>query len=248
MTRLARILMRVFFRTVELEGSDRLPKSGPVVVANHTNGLVDGLLLMATLPRYPRFLGKSTLFRIPPLWPFLKLAGVIPVHRAVDGVAGDGNASAFATGRNILAGGGMVAVFPERISRDELTLQPLKTGVARIALEGVFDDGIADVFVVAAGLTYDAKARFRSRALVRVGDPVGIAGLAECYRTDSRAAVRTLTDDLGSRLSSVSPSYASWAEAELSIRIAEIVVRSPGAQLPTDIDMARPGGGRRAPW
>ena len=29
----------------------------------------------------------------------------------------------------------MVAVFPEGISHDELTLQPLKTGAARIALE-----------------------------------------------------------------------------------------------------------------
>ncbi len=60
--------------------------TGPtVLVANHINGLVDALLLMATPPRFPRFLGKSTLFRISPLWPFLKLDGVVPVFRAADG-------------------------------------------------------------------------------------------------------------------------------------------------------------------
>src|SRR5580658_2839400 len=116
----ASLLVRIFFRRIEVEGAQNIPASTPVVlVANHLNGLVDGLLLMATLGRYPRFLGKSTLFKILPLWPFLKFAGVIPVYRAMDGAPGDHNVSAFATCHEILARGGMVALFPEGISHDE---------------------------------------------------------------------------------------------------------------------------------
>lgn len=238
MTLLARVLVRVFFRTVEVDSVDRIPPSGPVVlVANHTNGLVDGLLLMAALGRCPRFLGKSTLFRIPVLWPFLKLAGVIPVCRAIDAVAGDGNISAFATSRTVLAHGGVVAVFPEGISHDERRLQPLKTGAARIALETAFDDGIDDVVIVAVGLTYDAKARFRSRALVDAAPPIGLDGLADSYRADPHAAVRTLTGAIAAQLSSVSPTYSSWAEADLYARIAEVLVRTPGSSLPADTRM-----------
>ena len=136
MTQLARLLVRVFFCRVQVEGGELLPAPGPVVlVANHTNGLVDGLLLMATLRRYPRFLGKSTPFKIPPLWPFLKLAGVIPVFRTIDAGPGDGNVSAFATCHDLLQEGGLVAVFPEGISHDEpsllLQLRPI-VGCARI--------------------------------------------------------------------------------------------------------------------
>jgi glycerol-3-phosphate O-acyltransferase / dihydroxyacetone phosphate acyltransferase len=239
MTQLARLLIRVFFRRVQVEGGELLPVSGPVVlVANHINGLVDGLLLMATLRRYPRFLGKSTLFKIPPLWPFLKLAGVIPVFRTIDAVPSDGNASAFAACRDLLEKGGLVAVFPEGISHDEPSLQPLKTGAARIALEAGIDGGVEDVQTIAVGLVYDAKARFRSRALVRVAEPAGIGRWAQVYRTDGREAVRAFTDELAGQLNTVSPTYSSWAQANLLTRIAEVVVRTPGDQLPSDVEMA----------
>src|SRR5580700_7113564 len=128
MRRLARLLVRIFFRRIEVEGVDGLSADGPtVLVANHINGLVDALLLMATLPRFPHFLGKSTLFRIPPLWPFLKLAGVVPVYRARDGESTARNDGSFRTCRRLLAHGSEVALFPEGISHDESMLQPLKT-------------------------------------------------------------------------------------------------------------------------
>ncbi len=232
---MARLLVRVFFRSVEVQNRENLPATGPVVlVANHSNGLVDGLLLMATLSRYPRFLGKSTLFRIAPLWPFLKLAGVIPVYRAIDGVRGGDNVSAFAVSRGILACDGVVAIFPEGISHDEASLQPLRTGAARIALEAA-TDGAKDVVTLAVGLVYDAKARFRSRALVRVGQPVSIADRAHAYEAGSHEVVRQLTGDLAHQLAGVSPSFSSWATADVLARIAEVVVRTPQAQLPSAV-------------
>jgi 1-acyl-sn-glycerol-3-phosphate acyltransferase len=236
MTRLARLLVRVFFRRIDVEGAERMPADQPLVlVSNHVNGLVDGLVLMAVLPRYPRFLGKATLYRILPLAPFLHLAGVVPVHRTKDaeGAAGRAvtrNDAAFRTSRELLAAGGLVALFPEGISHDEARLQPLRTGAARIALGVAFDDGAPGVMTEAAGLIYADKGRFRSHALVRIGPPVGVEQWEQAYEDDPVAAVRALTDRLGQQLAAVAPMYDSRQDELAYRRVASIAADDPAGQ------------------
>ncbi len=215
---LARALVHVFFRTTELQHGDRLPARGPVLLAaNHTNGLVDGLLLLAVLDRYPRFLGKATLFRVPLLGWLLRLAGVVPVHRAKDGGTA-GNDETFRVCRARLVDGGVVAIFPEGISLDEASLQPLRTGAARIAL-GAVDEGAIGLSIVPAGLAYDDKARFRSRALVTIGEPIAVVAGTE---------VRALTEELDRALRRVGPDYRSAAEAEELASIADVAAADEG--------------------
>ena len=237
MVGLARLLVRTFFRDVEVEHAERLDTDRPtVLVADHRNGLVDGLLLLAALGRYPRFLGKSTLFHNPLLWPFLRLAGVVPVHRAQDGGSSDGNAAAFTTSNDVLADGGLLAVFPEGISHDESVLQPLRTGAARIALAAA-GHGIHDVDTVAVALVYDDKQRFRSRALVRVGQPQPVDNWRAEAAIDPRRAARALTDDLAERIRRTGPELAEWEDAQELMAIADIAAR-PVTVLPTETALA----------
>lgn len=237
---LAKVLVRIFFRRIEVDGLEEVPADGPtVLIANHINGLVDALLLMATLPRFPRFLGKSTLFRIPALWPFLKLAGVVPVYRASDGESTERNESSFRTCRLLLAHGAEVALFPEGISHDRSMLQPLKTGAARIALGATVDDDVPDVVMVPVGLSYDAKARFRSRALVHAGPGRRAVRWADAYRSDPHQAVRDMTAELAGRLTAVSPAYRSWVQAGQLRQIAAIVDRPADGPGGADVELAR---------
>ncbi len=174
---LARLVVRVFFRRLEVAGGARLPAAGPlVVVANHQNGMIDALLVVAALSprgRMPRFLATHMLWRNPALRPWLELGGVIPIYRPKDvGAAADParNAAAFARCHEQLAAGGAVALFPEGTSHSDPALAPLKTGAARIVLEAVRRFPEIAPLVVPIGLTFEAKGTFRSRALVEVGE------------------------------------------------------------------------------
>ncbi|MDX1648326.1 MAG: lysophospholipid acyltransferase family protein, partial [Myxococcota bacterium] len=214
--RLARLLLRIFFRSVEVVGAERVPPGGPVLlVANHHNSLIDPALVLGFLPRRPRFLAKSTLWKIPGIRQLLELAAVIPVVRRQDVAAGEDpsrNLETFARCHEALAAGDAVALFPEGVSHDAPHLAPLRTGAARIALEAEARFGPLGVRIVPVGLTFDAKGRFRSRALVRVGEPVDAAAWRPLHRRDPRAAARDLTDAIRRGLEAVTLNYASHAE------------------------------------
>jgi 1-acyl-sn-glycerol-3-phosphate acyltransferase len=242
---LARLVLRVFFRRLEVEGAERLPPRGPrLVVANHVNGLIDPLLVIA-VGLEPRFLGKSTLWRILPLRPLLSLAGAIPVHRRQDpGADPARNLETFARCHEVLRDGGTIALFPEGKSHDEPALQPLKTGAARIVLEAEARCGPLGVAIVPLGLVYEDKASFRSRALVHVGLPLDPAPERALYAADPAGAVRALTARLDAALDEVTVSYASWDEARLIARGAELLATAD-AELPRSATLAASQASRR---
>ncbi|HEY0782351.1 MAG TPA: 1-acyl-sn-glycerol-3-phosphate acyltransferase [Thermoanaerobaculia bacterium] len=246
-----RLVLRIFFRRVEVAGVERLPRGRPlVVVANHVNAMVDPLLLLGTLPLAPRFLGKSTLWRNPFLAPWLRIARVIPVYRRQDERSDPAAAAAPSASRNdamfercheVLHGGGAIALFPEGISHSLPALAPMKTGAARIVLEAERKWPGMGTAIVPVGLSFDAKGTFRSRALVQVGEPID--PVPEIAAADMRpddpesnaAAVRQLTARIDAGLQAVTLNYPSWDEARLLGRAAELFAHG-AAELP-----GRPG-------
>lgn len=237
-------MLAVFFRRIEVEGLERVPLHGPLlVVANHVNGLLDPMLVVGTLPRLPRFLGKSGLWDVAPLRPFLAWARVIPVHRPGDpGADPEHNAAAFAIAAEVLAAGGAVSMFPEGRSHNEPGLAPLKTGAARIALAAAAARPGLGLDVLPVGLVFDAKERFRSRALVEIGEPLRV--IAPDDPADPRA-VRALTECIDAALDRVTVSYATWDEARLIGRAAEIWAR-PALDVPRRPRLAALADAQRA--
>jgi 1-acyl-sn-glycerol-3-phosphate acyltransferase len=218
---LARFLLRIFYREIEIEGAERFPADGPaLVVANHGNSLIDPFLLVGFLPRMPRFLAKSTLFSNPAVAPFLRLGGVIPVYRRQDAVDTSRNEETFARCFEELERDGVIGLFPEGISHDEPRLQPLKTGAARIALGAGARAGAAPIRIVPVGLTFEAKGLFRSRVLLQVGDVLAPPPQAERSEQEVREAVRGLTGRIDEAIRSLTLEHASWEDARLVERVA----------------------------
>jgi 1-acyl-sn-glycerol-3-phosphate acyltransferase len=224
---LVRLVLRVFFRRVEVIGLERVPVGHPMVlVANHVNGLVDPLLILGPLPVWPRLLAKSTLWQNPLVRPWLELERVIPVYRRQDEVDTAQNEATFARCHEVLAEGGAISLFPEGKSHNEPMLQPLKTGLARIVLGAERRFPGIGTRIVPVGLTFDEKGKFRSRALVQVGEPVDPAPEIELDRTDNPAAVRALTARVDRGLQEVTLNYPSWEAAWLIGRAADLYGRA----------------------
>ncbi|MFL5391929.1 MAG: lysophospholipid acyltransferase family protein [Myxococcales bacterium] len=223
---LARLVLKIFFRRVEVVGEERIPLDRPLVlVANHVNGIVDAALLVGALPVWPRMLAKSTLWKNPVIRPFVEGAQAIPVYRRQDQVDTAGNEQMFEATHQVLISGGAIAIFPEGRSHNEPRLQPLKTGLARIVLGAERKHPGLGVRIVPVGLTFDEKEAFRSRALVQVGEPIDPAPEAE-GGADDPAAVRSLTARVNRGLEEVTLNYPSWEEAWLIGRAAELYGRA----------------------
>jgi len=258
-TRLARLLLRVFFGRVEVVGAECVPGAGreparPLLyVANHNNGLIDPLLVLGLLPGRARFLAKDTLWKNPVLRPFLALGRVIPIYRPQDAArraAGDGgaprgaaNEESFRRCRDVLEAGGAVALFPEGKSHSEPALAELKTGAARILL-GLAAATRERVAVVPVGLLYDAPGIFRSRVLMVVGEPL----LGDELRLEGgpgdAEAVRRVTEAIADGLEEVTLSHASWDEARRLARVADLWLQ-PDPELPTQPSLAERFAARR---
>lgn len=220
---LAWLLLRIFFRSIEVSGSEQIPRQGPVVfVANHGNSLIDPFLLVGFLPRPVRFLAKSTLWKNPAVLPLLLLGGVVPVYRQQDGSDMTRNDDTFARCHETLVAGGCVALFPEGISYDEPELQPVKTGAARIALEAEQRFGPLGVRIIPVGLVFEDKQSFRSRVLLQVGAPIDPTPESELARSDERAAARALTERIEEGLRAVTLNRPSWRESRLVERAADL--------------------------
>ena len=254
-TALARLLLRVFFGRIEVIGEGRVPRGRPLLyVANHNNGLVDPLLVMAFLPGRPRFLAKDTLWKNPVLRPFLALGRVIPVYRPQDAApkpAGEqaqrttasANEESFRRCRGVLAAGGAVALFPEGKSHSEPALAELKTGAARILL-GLPAATRPSVAVVPVGLLYDAPGMFRSRVLMVVGEPLAGGALGLEGGPGDAEAVRRVTAAIAGGLEEVTLSYGSWEEARRLARVADLWLQ-PDPELPVQPSLAERFAARR---
>lgn len=204
---LLKLMLRVFFRRIEVAGLERVPgKGGVLFVLNHPNGLVDPVFILCLSKRNVSFLAKSTLFRMPIISYFVRSLDSIPVYRKQDeGEDTSRNQEMFQSCRSVLTRGGAIAICPEGVSHNEPRLRPLKTGAARIALGAASMAGSQlDLHVVPCGLYYTAKTTFRSEALLHFGEPIKVEPVTlDASGEPTREEVVTFSDRIENSLRDV---------------------------------------------
>jgi glycerol-3-phosphate O-acyltransferase / dihydroxyacetone phosphate acyltransferase len=224
----ASIALRWYYSDVAVQGAERVPRDGSLVIlANHPNALIDPLLVGTSVPRRVLLTAKATLFEHRALAWLLRAVGVVPLRRARDeshdtatpSASPERNARAFARVTAALRAHQAVLVFPEGVSHDDPTLAPLKSGAARMALQA-HREGVSGIRLLAMGLVFESKERPDSRVLVRIGDALDL----ERWLTEHPDDAQELTEELERRLRTVTLNFASAERAARAVRLARVLV------------------------
>lgn len=197
---LLRFLIRLYYPRIEITGRDRIPKTGPVIlVANHANALIDSVLLGIVAGRQVIFLTKAPLFEVPLLGHFLRGLGMVPAYRASDDAKQvRRNIESIEKAAQIVASGEAIGIFPEGHSHDELHLEQIRSGAARIAIKAI-ENGVKDLMLVPVGFNFECKEKFRSSIWVQVSEPIPVSAKRDDAETDAQRT-RNLTEQINLRL------------------------------------------------
>ena len=181
--------LALFLVPVRLEGVERIPPGGVILVANHINWK-DPPWLTFALDRAVRFMAKEELFRIPVLGGALRLSGNFGVRR------GEADRRALVTALRVVAAGLPLGLFPEGHRSETGQMIKAHPGVALVAKR-------AGVPIVPVGVIGTKGARlgafWRRDVLFRFGEPFDAKEVAT---GDDQAA----TDAIMRRVAALLPS------------------------------------------
>ncbi|HLQ33298.1 MAG TPA: lysophospholipid acyltransferase family protein [Chloroflexota bacterium] len=144
-----------------LEGKERVPREGPLIVASNHLHLADPPLLGGVLPRYVRFMAKQEAFKFPFGLIFAPAYGAFPVRR------NQMDRQALRRAERILSEGGVVGMFPEGHRSHGKGLLPAFDGAALLARRS--GAPILPVGIAGTEAVFNTKPRWP--ITVRIGEP-----------------------------------------------------------------------------
>ncbi len=179
---LAKLLWRI-----RIVGAERIPRTGPVVLAPSHRSNLDSFFVPLTTTRRCRFMAKKEVWRSKPLGRAAEYFGAFPVDRgAVD-------RAALRTAVECLEAGEPLVVFPEGTRRSGPVVADLHHGAAYLA-----ERTAAPIVPIGVGGSEQILAKGRKlprlhKVTIVVGEPIEPPRSEESM---TRAGVRELTEEL----------------------------------------------------
>lgn len=193
---------------IRVTGLDRVPRSGPVVLAINHLSMLDPILIGAVMPRPICFMAKEELFRYPLLGRILRWVNAFPVRRGEP----DRDAIQYALKR--LREGHVVGIFPEGTRSLDGRLLELHGGTALLALKS--GAPILPVAITGTQRAMPKGAWWPRRVYVeiRIGqllpvDPAPATGTKARIAATSQRLAASLSELLGQSLAGQPDSSAS---------------------------------------
>jgi 1-acyl-sn-glycerol-3-phosphate acyltransferase len=180
---------------MRVEGADRVPGEGPVIVAPNHRSMWDIPMLVVSTPRRLVFMAKQELYKNAPMRRLFFELGGFPVRREI------ADLKAIDISLAVLAEGLALGIYPEGTRSFTGEMLPFLPGAAWLALRTgapIVPVGIAGTGKRTRG---DQPRGFRRPVVVRFGEPIAVE--AEPSAEARRARLEALTARLRDRIAAL---------------------------------------------
>lgn len=199
--------LHITYRRIKYVGLERIPEDGAVIYApNHTNALMDALVILAMDKKQKVFVARADIFRNPKVAKILTFLKIMPIMRIRDGMEEvRKNTEIIHRSVDVLLDKVPFCILPEGRHQAKHSLLPLSKGIFRIAIEAEeLMDGRMPLYIVPVGLEYGNFFRFRSTVLVQIGNPINISEYMHSHAELTQPEIMNLMkEDLTERMKEV---------------------------------------------
>ncbi|MBD1841536.1 1-acyl-sn-glycerol-3-phosphate acyltransferase [Coleofasciculus sp. FACHB-64] len=193
------LVIPFYFGKAEVTGQENIPATGPVILAPTHRSRWDAFVVphaagQPVTGRDLRFMVSADEMKGWQGW-FISRMGGFPVDTRNPGVG------TFRHGVEVLRQGEVLVIFPEGGIYQDTQVHPLKTGLARIALQVESSQPELDVKIVPISVRYGSPVPHWGCGIkVNIGEPISVANY--CSNTPKQSA-KKLTADLEAALKQI---------------------------------------------
>jgi len=188
-----RIGYRLYCRA-EWFNPERVPRTGPVILACNHASIIDPPLVGTGLDRGISYLARESLFRFPVIGWLFRNWDAVPVDREGGGAKG-----LKAILDRLLAGGGII-LFPEGTRTRDGELQPARSGIGLTVIKSKAPVVPVRVFGTLEAFGRDVKFPLPHKIMAKYGKPMDFAALRAEARTCSKARLKEIYQEVADQI------------------------------------------------
>ena len=199
------LVLKLSYRNIRYVNRERIPQDGAVIYApNHTNALMDALVILAMDRKAKVFVARADIFKKPLLAKIFSFLKIMPIMRLRDGVDEvKKNYETIEKSVDVLRDKVPFCIFPEGTHQAKYSSLPLSKGIFRIAFQAQELMPDMPLYIVPVGMRYGSFFRFRSTVRVQIGEPINVQEFVNSHSENTpQEQMNILRDILAERMKS----------------------------------------------
>ncbi|MBQ8778635.1 MAG: 1-acyl-sn-glycerol-3-phosphate acyltransferase [Alistipes sp.] len=229
--------LKLSYRNIRYVGREKVPQDGAVIYApNHTNALMDALVILAMDKKAKVFVARADIFKNPVLAKIFRFLKIMPIMRMRDGLDEvKRNNETIEKAVDVLRDKVPFCIFPEGQHQAKYSSLPLSKGIFRIAFQAQELMPDVPLYIVPVGLRYGNFFRFRSTVRVQVVEPINVGEFIAAHAESSpQEQMNILRDMLSERMRSSILYIPNDENYDAAYEICATVVKSQVRQMARD--------------